>query len=367
MLKSLNKNNTLVSPFTVTKNWELSNTTNDDLVIMEYSGSDGLPVALEYIDYETMLPVTSSNCNIALDQQYLDKATLKQGLNIGGFFYPNTDPVNLDGTYQRMIYSQIINMFYNDYRDPTKIWGLENLDFELSQTKKFIADQFTLFDIPKNVFGEKIIPNTFIMYDSTTDNNYVILDDGNCNLFAGTNLFSYQQELGEYTNQYNYEATSSYCNIYNTISPPDTPLFTSAVYTLSIPSIYLSWNINEWPVTYYVLEKSTDGVNYILLGNLSGSATSYTDNNVSNAGNVQYWYQLYAVNLLGTSSISTINVSNQGFILTTWNNMTSSYWSQLLSVPWIFMKPATISTTWNNMTSSYWVEETSPQWNLLTS
>ena len=34
-----------------------------------------------------------------------------------------------DRTYKRLIYSQIKNSFYNDYNDPTKMFGLENIDF----------------------------------------------------------------------------------------------------------------------------------------------------------------------------------------------------------------------------------------------
>ena len=49
MLKLLHKDNTQTTPFVVTKNWGLSNVTNEDSILMEHSGSDGLPVALEYL------------------------------------------------------------------------------------------------------------------------------------------------------------------------------------------------------------------------------------------------------------------------------------------------------------------------------
>lgn len=214
MLKSLNKNDTQITPFIATKNWELSNVANDDLILMEHSGSDGLPVALEYLDYEPNFVISSSGCNISLENQTLDKALVRSGLKTDGIFYPDSDPQNYDGTYQRLIYSQVVTMFYNNYRDPTKLWGLEEIDLEKSQTKKFIVDKFKILNIPQQVFGEKIIENTVTLFDTTTDNNYTIIDDGNCNLFAGTNLFSHQQELGNYPNQI-ISGSEPECNNYN--------------------------------------------------------------------------------------------------------------------------------------------------------
>ena len=82
MLKSLHKNDTQTTPFVVTKNWELSNVTNEDLILMEHSGSDGLPVALEYLEYGVNTPITASNCNIAKEQQTADKAKFKNGLKV---------------------------------------------------------------------------------------------------------------------------------------------------------------------------------------------------------------------------------------------------------------------------------------------
>jgi hypothetical protein len=311
MLKSLHKDDTQTTPFVVTKNWELSNVINDDLILMEHSGSAGLPVALEYIDYGIQYPITASACNIALEQQSLDLATFEDGLNVTGIFYPETDPQNPNGTYQRCVYSQVYGMFYNNYRDPTKMWGLENLDFENSQTKRFITDKFKMFEIPQIVFGEKILPNTIVMYDTTTDNNYVFKDDGNGNVFAGINLFSHQQELGEYSNNI-VTGSSGYCDYYNTLSLPDTPrLFISNI--IYSPFLYLTWNINPWPVNNYVIEKSTDGINYNVLQSVN--TIDYLDTNISSS--VVYWYKIYAANLFGTSSFSNVVSSSSGIV--TWN------------------------------------------------
>jgi hypothetical protein len=279
---------------------------------MEHSGSAGLPVALEYINYGLSASVTASGCNIALEQQELDLASFKDGLKIAGIFYPDSDPTNIDGTYQRCVYTQIAGMFYNSYRDPTKIWGTETIDFENSQTKRFIADKFKMFEIPQIVFGEKILPNTVVMYDTTTDNNYTFTDDGNCNLFAGTNLFSRQQELGQYLNFFTTGNNNS-CDFYNTISPPNAPvLFISN--TLYNPYLYLSWNINDWPVTNYEVERSTDGINYTMYQSVGG--INFLDTNVTSS--IVYWYKIYAANLFGTSSFSNVVSSSTGMVV--WDN-----------------------------------------------
>jgi len=300
MLKSLHKNDTQTTPFVVTKNWELSNVTNGDLILMEHSGSDGPPVALEYLQYGVYTPITASNCNIGLEQQSLDKLKFRIGLKVPGLFYPDTDPQNQDGTYERMVYAQIVQMFYNNYQDPTKMWGLENIDFEKSKTLKFVTDKFKMFMIPQGIFGEKVLPNTVKLLDTTTDNDYLIVDDGHCNLFAESNLFSRQQEVGKYLNEY-LSGSNGACDVYNTISPPDMPVLT-ATYNLCSPSVLVTWNINGWPVTQYVVERSINGINYTTSQSFSGFTNLWLDTAISYSGT--YWYRMYAVNLLGTSSYS---------------------------------------------------------------
>jgi hypothetical protein len=216
MIKPLKKYQIQLTPFNATKDWALSNVDNNDLLLYESTGSDdGLPFALEYVDYGdgSGYPNINSSCSIALEQQSDDLANYEQGLKVTGPFYPNSDPQNPDGTYQRPIYYQIRTVFYNTYCDPSKIWGLEKIDFEASETKKLLADQFLLLNVPQNVYGDKILPNTVNMIDETSDNPYYMTDDGNGNLFAGNNIFLKQQELGEFQNAYATGSTT-YCDNY---------------------------------------------------------------------------------------------------------------------------------------------------------
>ncbi len=217
MIKLLKKYQIQLTPFEATKDWALNNTDNQNLLLYESPGpNDGLPFAVEFIDYGdgSGYPQENTSCDIALEQQDTDLATVEEGLNVSGLVYPNTEPKNYDGTYKRSIYHQVKTMFYNSYLDPTKIWGLENIDFQRSETRRVLSDEFRLVGIPRLVFGDKMTPNSITMYDNSLDNSYIITDDGNGNLFAGTNLFSHQQELGEYTNDFDPLGSSSFCNYY---------------------------------------------------------------------------------------------------------------------------------------------------------
>ena len=217
-----------------TKDWNLNNTDNENLLLFESTGSDdGLPIALEFLDYYLTGSFDNSNCDITLEQQTDDLATTQTGLNVLGIVNTDTEPLNDDGTYKRSIYHQVKTMFYNNYLDQSKIWGIENIDFTLSQTIRDLSDQFRLISIPRTVYGDKITPKTVVVYDNTLDNVYAITDDGNGNLFAGINLFSHQQEVGEYKNGFIAGKSSSYCDSYwppsniTTVSfPPDIPLLT---------------------------------------------------------------------------------------------------------------------------------------------
>lgn len=217
MIKLLKQYQVQTSPFNATKNWHLNNIDNDNLLLFESTGSDdGEPFALEFIDYGdgSGLPVDNSSCDIALEQQDNDLAIMREGLNVTGIVNPEIEPINSDGTYKRSIYHQVRTMFYNRYLDPSKVWGLENIDFGVSKTQRILADEFRLFDVPRNVYGDKVIPKSVTIVDDTQDNLYTITDDGNGNLFAGKNVFSHQQELGEYVNEFHANLTSSYCDYY---------------------------------------------------------------------------------------------------------------------------------------------------------
>lgn len=217
MIKELKRFQIRTTPFQATKNWQLNNIFNNDVILFEQTASDGsdIAMALEFIDYGdgSSLPITGSLCDVSLEQQDADRVSYREGLKLSGPFYLDLDPKNFDGTYKRSVYSQINTSFYNTFRNPTEILGVENIDFELSKTKRRITDKVKLFDVPRIVFGDKIIPGSVRLFDFSQDNEYVISDDGFENLNIGSNIFSKFQEIGSFGNSF-LEGSSSVCNDY---------------------------------------------------------------------------------------------------------------------------------------------------------
>jgi hypothetical protein len=121
-------------------------------------------------------------------------------LSGSGEFYPDAEPTNPDGTYKRLVYNTINRLFYNKLNDPTKILGMEYIDFPLSQTVRNMAEDFRVFNVPQDVYGDKLVPGTIQLFDTSLDDNVSITDDGYQNLLAGYNLFSKIQEVRNFGN-----------------------------------------------------------------------------------------------------------------------------------------------------------------------
>ena len=204
MIKSLYKNDTFASPFVAKKTWRTQNVDPEDLILW-MSGSLTGSISYTYIDYGDGLSsaITNSYCDLALQQQTANEFVLyQQGLNIEGTFYPSSSTyyntssnnINTDGTYKNIVYNTNKQLFYNTHHDPTKIFGIENLD--LSTTTRNLTDDMDVFTIPSDHFGEKIVPQSVLI---ATKNNY-IFDDGNCNLvLSGSHFSNYQETFFEQT------------------------------------------------------------------------------------------------------------------------------------------------------------------------
>jgi hypothetical protein len=296
MLKPLYTDDTQNTPFIVTKEWNLSNVDDEDLVELEQNENT---VALEFIHYTTTASILNSSCNIAFEHQSKDKAIYRYGTKGSGIFYPDQEPTNLDGTFQRVVYSQIITMFYNNYRDPSKMWGLEKLDFDLSKTRKFISDKFSVIDIPTSIFGEKVLENTVVMVNNRSDNEYTTTDDGNNNLYAGTNLFSKQQEIGTFYNVF-ISGSSFDCSEYFNFSIPSDPYALTASHTnCSALTVSLNW-FGSLPDGFVVEKSLNSGSTFSVLSFTPGSVTNLVDTSVSYYNT--YWYRVYSYNSFGSSS-----------------------------------------------------------------
>lgn len=196
MIKQISRDSRTISPFNAIKEWELSNVNKEDLVLIEPPGEiPEYPIALDYVDYSSGSPISNSECNIALEQQEDDLAIYQEGISGSGVFDPSIDEFNFDGTFKRLIYDQIEKAFYNSYKNPTKIFGMDNIDFPLSQTIRNIGNELLVFTVPQLIMGDRLMPKTVVMYDNLIDDTVVIRDDGFGNLFAQHNLFSKVQEV----------------------------------------------------------------------------------------------------------------------------------------------------------------------------
>jgi hypothetical protein len=207
MLKQLKKTDVMTSPFRATKAWELYNVQNPDQVILEQDSASVVipetPIALDYVDYLTGTPLLNRDCDIALEQQTEDVVVYEEGVSGSNVrFDPNTAEKNPNtGTYKTLLYNQMYRAFYNNYLNPTEIFGMENIDFSLNKTNLYLADKFRMFTIPRFYMGDKISPGSVQFEDTSFDDNVDVWDDSNGNLNAGTNLFSKVQEvrvLGNY-------------------------------------------------------------------------------------------------------------------------------------------------------------------------
>lgn len=300
MIKQIKKFQIKLTPFDATKEWSMSTTNNQDLLLMDDTASlDDEPVALEFIDYGNITsshPNLNFECDIALEQQPDDLLHTRMGLNVSGLFYPDQDPINQDKTYKRTVFSQVRTMFYNKYHDPTKTWGMDQLDFALGKTKRKLSDEFRLFDFPQQVYGDRVVPNTIIIHDNTLDVEYQITDDGFGNLIAGNNLFSRQQIVSKHDNWYQI-GFSSVCDDYFNFTP-NTP----TNLTVISGSAILNWTSSGRATDYFSIQRSLNGVNYVNYDTASSAVRTYTDRGVT-SGNT-YYYEVAGVNFYQTGSLS---------------------------------------------------------------
>lgn len=216
MIKGITSNFIHTSPFITEKTWSLYNIDPEDLILIELTGSEEF-IALEYLDYSSGSGSLNRVCNISLEQQSTDMAIPEEGISGSGKFLPDQEETNYKtGTYKRLLFDQIYRAFYNSYNNPLELFGMENIDFPLSNTNRFIGNKFLMFTIPRLIFGERLKEQSICIYDHNIDDNVEIVDDGEGNLIAYENLFSKIQEVRSFENEIGFviNPTSSYGTVF---------------------------------------------------------------------------------------------------------------------------------------------------------
>jgi len=311
MIKHINHQNVSTTPFVAAKSRDLYNTQNPDSLITEAAVyPDGTHIALDYVNYNSGNPILNRDCDIALEQQDADLIQYEEGITGSGTFNSASDPRNSDGTYKTLVHRQIENAFYNTYRNPTEIFGVEYIDFPLSRTLRNLSDHFRMFTIPRSVFGDKIQPKSVQFSDTSLDDNVEIFDDGYQNLIAGYNMFSKVQEIRTLGNLV-FPGTSSACIILPTSSiAPSIPLLHGSYF---VNRVNLTWMPVNGNPTGYSIERSMGHISSFLPMVTLGNVNTYSDTTTVLSGSLiellltsSYYYRMYSFNSVGDSGYSNI-------------------------------------------------------------
>ena len=275
MIKRLKSSDKTVRPFTTFKNWRhstidslgsllleqdvynikdsegntkyVSKTCNEinDILKNEYGGlddfdycrGDELPrrigITIESVPDNDVLyenGILASPEEIELNNSDGFSIRRRDGCMISGTFYPRDhtkfdaekEPINWDGSYQRVVYNNIKHLFYNDYfvehydytnkkklniKNPLMLFGVESAEYhdpsviedidqggEYTQRRierRVIGDKISVIEISQKNFGEKIKPGSFNIKDNSSPYDTIhIKDDGYTNLITTGYTFS---------------------------------------------------------------------------------------------------------------------------------------------------------------------------------
>ena len=223
MIKTLKLSDKSVRRFKSHKKWKYTTLDQGDSIVLEQG--DDLPIFLD------------TDFKLATEQNQSDfKLSIKQGKNIKGTFFKEdskyynseTEPMNYDGSYQRVVYNSVKHLFYNTYgvgqilsdeiseisstaynKNPMYVFGSETGIYDSAAyssdvigvspnktERRILGDSVSLVEIPSDVFGEKIKPTSFKISDYSSRYGVIeIEDDGATNLVVGGDTFNKVDEL----------------------------------------------------------------------------------------------------------------------------------------------------------------------------
>jgi len=183
-----------------------------------------------------------------------DYLTIYKGTNLTSSFSSGSDPKS-EGQYERLIYTQINQLFYQEYTTLLDTSSLANSIYYESASQQRPTSSYFIYNDNKNfvnnfptgadasirvlainqdIYGNKVLPNSFVL----TSSAYSVTDDGYGNLKDGSthigNIF-YAHGLAIITNpDYQLMFPTSSCTPTTTTTTSTTTTTTTAVYNFPI-------------------------------------------------------------------------------------------------------------------------------------
>jgi hypothetical protein len=147
----------------------------------------------------TVVPYYANKQWSFTSSSYATSSVIYKGTNLTSSFSSASDPVTA-GQYERLIYKSINQLFFQDYTGSLNTSSLANSIYYASASQNRPTQSYFVFNdnsnfvnyfptganetiqilaINRGVYGNKILPNTFIL----TSSAYTIADDGYGNLY----------------------------------------------------------------------------------------------------------------------------------------------------------------------------------------
>jgi len=234
MIKHIGIEDISVTPFTVSKNWRVPGFNYNflllDTLYTTASIGDNDPCGINYTDffggnvvanfltgsynyYDLTFQETSRSLrDFQSPYQFYSYTASSQGLNtdsnllLGNScenflkieegilveksrpFIPVSESKNKNGTYKRLIYDQIKNLYYGS-TDPQKILGTGRDDYFFERTKRLLSERLKLVTVPTKYYGDQILPGTVRIRDTSFEDDVSLMDDGDGNLICSGSTF----------------------------------------------------------------------------------------------------------------------------------------------------------------------------------
>ena len=153
-------------------------------------------------------------------------SSIYKGTNIDGFFASSSDPITNE-QYERLVYTQINQLFYQSYSGSLNTSSLANSIYYESASQKRPTSSYFIYNdntrlvknfpkkvgetiqvlaINQDIFGNKILPYTF----NISSSNYSVVDDGYGNLIGAKT-----STIGQYIKEGYFNATDYFLSSSN--------------------------------------------------------------------------------------------------------------------------------------------------------